>query len=70
MPSRYRKKSSSKSISPKIAKTEYYLCPHCKVPGIIVTSVEWVFCGKRFCERGFRVSDHRITEEEYFKVWG
>ena len=70
MPSRCRRKSSSKGILPKNRKIEYYRCPNCGLPGCIVTDNLFVVCGISRCGKSFRLIDHRVSEEDYEKIWG
>ena len=47
----------------------YYLCPHCKHIGIVVTSCKWVSCGQRWCEKKFLINTNYTTEAHYRRVW-
>lgn len=70
VPSRLPRKSSSKNTLPKIPRISYYRCGHCGYVGIIVTASARFNCGGKRCREYLRLSEVKVKEGVYRKVWG
>ena len=48
----------------------FYECNFCKHMGIVVTSLDFEYCGGKGCGKRMLIKNVQITEEAYRKVWG